>query len=211
MLAVFPSPPNSGATRVKNAASVSPCDRSARLPLVSLALPALRTLSREQWACIAPIIEQLIAADGQIDLFEFALRRIVTRRMDAQFNPHAGGVIQHYSFPPLAGDCAQLLSALANTGSGDARAVQAAYEEGFSRLPFTFTPPLVARDACGVQQIDVALTRLSQAVPHIKRVVLEACASTVASDDFITPDEAELLRAVAESLGCPLPPFIEGV
>ena len=143
------------------------CDRNARLPLVSLALPALRTLSREQWAYIAPIIERLIAADGQIDLFEFALRRIVTRRMEAQFDPHAGGVIQYYSFPPLAGDCAQLLSALANIGSGDARTVQAAYEDGFSRLPFAATPPLVPRSACGVLEIDAVLTRLSLIIQNI--------------------------------------------
>jgi Zn-dependent protease with chaperone function len=193
------------------ATTLAQCDRRTRLPLISLCLPALRTLSREQWQRVSTLLDQLITCDQQIDLFEFVAKRIVTRNIDAQFAPKAAAVVQFYSFGPLAADCVLLLSALANVGSSDANEIRAAFAQGFSQLPFSSAPAMAPRSACGVQAIDAALTRLSQAVPHIKKVVLQACAETVACDGLVTADEAELLRAVADSLGCPMPPFIEGV
>jgi tellurite resistance protein len=38
--------------------------------------------------------------------------------------------------------------------------------------------------------------------------VVEAIAATVAHDGVITPTEAELLRGVADALGCPMPPLL---
>ena len=45
----------------------------------------------------------------------------------------------------------------------------------------------------------------------LKRNVLEACADIAMGDGKIKTAEAELLRAVSESLGCPMPPLIEAV
>jgi hypothetical protein len=52
------------------------------------------------------------------------------------------------------------------------------------------------------------LDRLGQAVPQIKKNVLEACARVVAADGIIQETEAELLRAIGDALDCPLPPFV---
>jgi DnaJ-domain-containing protein 1 len=64
---------------------------------------------------------------------------------------------------------------------------------------------------CGLGPIDQALRRLAQAVPQIKKNVIDACAHTVAADGVIQPNEAELLRAIADALDCPIPPFVKGV
>ena len=40
--------------------------------------------------------------------------------------------------------------------------------------------------------------------------IIEACAICIAADRKITVDEAELLRVVADSLGCPIPPLLPG-
>jgi uncharacterized tellurite resistance protein B-like protein len=61
---------------------------------------------------------------------------------------------------------------------------------------------------CELAQVDDALNRLCQAVPQIKKNVLNACAQTVAADGVIQETEAELLRAIADTLDCPMPPFI---
>jgi hypothetical protein len=53
------------------------------------------------------------------------------------------------------------------------------------------------------------LNRFNQASPPIKKIVLNACAHTIAADGMIQINEAELLRAIADSLGCPIPPFID--
>ena len=67
---------------------------------------------------------------------------------------------------------------------------------------------LVLENECELGQVDVALNRLCQAVPQIKKNVLNACAQTVAADGVIQEMEAELLRAIADTLDCPMPPFI---
>jgi hypothetical protein len=176
-----------------------------------LCVPALRTLSREQWQQFRSALEELICCDAQVELFEFTLRRIIERNVDAKWQPRQAAVVQFYSFTPLASDCAALLSAAAHVGTNDPAVAMRSFQAGVAHLPPNLAVTLLAREQCGVQSIDSALTRLAAAVPHIKRVALEACAAAVACDSLVNADEAELLRAIAESLGCPLPPFVEGV
>ena len=66
---------------------------------------------------------------------------------------------------------------------------------------------LLARDQCGVDAIDRALDRLMLAVPIIKKNLIEACARVVGADGVIQEAEAELLRAIADTLDCPIPPL----
>jgi len=186
-------------------------DSRSRLILLNLSLPALRTLSREQWQRFRAVLDQVVACDAQIDLFEFVLKRIVERNIDAHFTPRKANVVQFYSFQPLAHDGAVLLSALAHVGSADTAAVRRAFQEGAGRLPTKDSLPLMPMSDCGVQAIDSALHRLAHAVPHIKKTVLDACAHTVSCDGVVRAEEAELLRAIAESLDCPIPPFVSGV
>jgi hypothetical protein len=42
----------------------------------------------------------------------------------------------------------------------------------------------------------------------IKKGILTACAQTVAADGVIQEGGAELLRAIADTLDCPIPPFL---
>ena len=44
--------------------------------------------------------------------------------------------------------------------------------------------------------------------PRLKRKVLAACTTCIAYDGKVTIEEAELLRAIADSLDCPLPPLL---
>jgi tellurite resistance protein len=46
-------------------------------------------------------------------------------------------------------------------------------------------------------------------VPQIRKNVLTACALAVAADGKVRKGEAELLRAIALTLDCPLPPFVQ--
>jgi uncharacterized tellurite resistance protein B-like protein len=68
---------------------------------------------------------------------------------------------------------------------------------------------LLPADECDLSNMDAALERLSQAVPQIKKNLLGACAQTVAADGVIQQGEAELLRAIADALDCPVPPFVQ--
>jgi len=184
----------------------------AKLPLVDLALPGLRGLSPRQFAEFKQAIKTLIEADEEIDLFEFVLQKIVIRHLEPHYVGARRGPIQFYSVKPLLPDCAVLLSALAHVGHANLEHAQAAFGLGWQQLRTQIAVPVILPpEECGLEKVDAALSRLSQAVPQIKKRALDACAYTVAADSVIKAHEAELLRAIADALDCPVPPFIEGV
>ncbi|MFO1477397.1 MAG: M48 family metallopeptidase [Verrucomicrobiota bacterium] len=182
----------------------------AKLPLVDLALAGLRHLSADQYAAFSAAVERLIAADEEVDLFEYMLQKVVLRHLEPQFKPARKPSQQYYALRPLAPDCAVLLSALAHVGQPDAEAAAAAFQQGARGLIAQAQVPmaLVPADRCDLPEVDAALNRLAQSVPQIRKNVLNACALTVAADGKIVEMEAELLRAIADTLDCPIPPFL---
>jgi len=189
---------------------VAPIAGRARLPLVNLALPALRHLRADEFEPFSQTLQWLIESDGKIELFEFVLQKIVRRHLAPQFGKAKPSVIQYYALKPLAPDCGVVLSALAQVGSSDPGEVEKAFQTG---VPYLRAPEgglqLLPREQCGLAQVDAALNRLTQAAPQIKKNFIEACVHTVAADGVIQEREAELLRAIADTLDCPMPPFLQ--
>jgi uncharacterized tellurite resistance protein B-like protein len=185
----------------------------AKLPLVNLALPGLRHLSPAQFQQFRATVQKLVESDGEIDLFEYVLQKIVMRHLEPHFTQARKPIVQYYALKPLADDCAILLSALAYAGQSEPEKIQAAFLQGAQVLSNAAQCELnlLAENQCDLSQVDAALNRFSQAAPQIKKNVLSACAQTVAADGVIQEMEAELLRAIADALDCPLPPFIEGL
>lgn len=68
---------------------------------------------------------------------------------------------------------------------------------------------LLPRKESGLEQLDTALDRLALAAPQIKKNLIEACVQVAGADGLIQEREAELLRAIADTLDCPIPPFVD--
>jgi Zn-dependent protease with chaperone function len=182
----------------------------ARVPLVDLSLPALRRLSPPQFEQFRSVVNALIATDEETDLFEFMLQKIVMRHLDTRFYPERRPVTQFYDLRPLVRDAGILLSATAHAGADDPAQARAAFTKGaellghIARTEIPWLPPT----ECNLTHLDAALDRFAQSVPQIRKNVLIACAETVAADAMIQQREAEILRAIADTLDCPLPPFL---
>jgi hypothetical protein len=58
------------------------------------------------------------------------------------------------------------------------------------------------------KQLSEALPRLQQLHPFAKKAVIEGLVRTVANDEWLMDEEAELLRTVCLLLHCPLPPIL---
>ena len=155
-------------------------------------------------------MQKLVESDGEIDLFEYVFQKIVLRHLEPHFQQARKPTTQYYAIKPLAGDCAVLLSALAYLGQEEPDQVRFAFQQGANLLSYAAQAELqlLPEEQCELAQVDTALDRLGQAVPQIKKNVLNACAQTVAADGVIQEMEAELLRAIADTLDCPIPPFI---
>jgi hypothetical protein len=59
-----------------------------------------------------------------------------------------------------------------------------------------------------LNEFDSSLDRLAAASPAIKRSLLHACAALVLQDGTVNDLQFELLRAIAETLDCPIPPSV---
>lgn len=191
-------------------ADVSQAAAHAHLPMISLALGALKQLTRDQYETFSQTLDWLINSDGKVELFEFVLQKIVLRNLSPQFHGASRPLIQYYAVKPLAPDCSVILSALANLGSADAAQIQKSFDSGapYLRAPDDSDLQLLPPDQCGVEQIDAALNRMQLAAPIIKKNLLEACAHVIGAGGVILESEAELLRAVSDTLDCPMPPLL---
>jgi hypothetical protein len=189
---------------------VSQAATHAHLPMINIALGALGQLTVEQYGVFSKTGDWLINSDGKVDLFEFVLQKIVFRHLDSQFIRAQKPLIQFFSFKPVAPDCSVVLSALANISSQNPGEIQKAFADGapYLRAPADASLQLLPPAQSDVKSLDAALDRLAQAAPIIKKNLLEACIHVVGSDGVILETEAELFRAIADTLDCPMPPFV---
>ncbi|MFH1066501.1 MAG: M48 family metallopeptidase [bacterium] len=189
--------------------SLTQLDVWAVLPLINLSIPALRRLSKQQYDAFSKNVCALIHADENVSLFEYTLQRMLLQHLRPSFEKTAEPRVRFYSINPVLNDCALLVSALANLQTGEAKQ-QEAFARGMRQLNTSQATQQVksATAQTAFSAIDKALERINASEPFIKRNALYACASAVASDGMIEPKEIELLRAIASSLDCPIPPFV---
>jgi hypothetical protein len=185
----------------------------ARLPVLDLLLPALRELAPEQQDAVQSTAGTLVAADDRIDMFELALMHVLGRQLaGGRRAPHAAGDTRGGSRLSALRDEAQLvLSAVAWSGAAGDEAARQTFSAGAAAVQHqTGALSLQPRDALPVARIDAALGRLRTAVPGARRAFMDACVLVIAEDGRVHPQEAELLRAVAEAIDCPMPPAAFG-
>jgi Zn-dependent protease with chaperone function len=178
-----------------------------RLPLLQLALPALKAIPPSSLDSFAGALDDLVIADGRISPFEFALQRLVLRALAISRNPSAP-VDQIFSFQAVTAEISVVLSALARVSSPDEAEAGRAFAEGAAQLKLVEDKlTFLAGPDCSIPALDKALERLAGASGPIKQRLITACAHVVSADGTLLVAEAELIRAVAASLDVPVPPL----
>jgi len=179
-----------------------------KLPLCQLALPTLRELTAEAQAELFAMIKVLIEGDGHVSTFEFALQKLLQRQLLLSRAPRLMPGEQLYSFQAVREELVLVLSAVAHAGAETSGQAQTAYAVG-TQLLKTLEGPLMllAPEMCTPAKLDPALNRLATAAGPIKQRLLLACAAAATVDGELRIAEAELLRAIAALLDCPMPPL----
>ena len=186
---------------------IDPLDVRVRLPLLEIALPALRALTSAQYQRFKQNVGELVQADDRIDLFEWSLHRILLRDLETQYGTGTPPRVRHHTLAPLQPQCEVLLSMLAHAGHREVEAAQKAFARGWQRLELP-EARLRPADASGLDALDAALPALEEAAPRVKRHILQGAVTCITADRTVTATEAELLRAISASLGCPMPPIL---
>jgi Zn-dependent protease with chaperone function len=179
-----------------------------RLPLVDLALPALRQMCPAQHQVFRKAVEALMMADQRLSLFEYTLHCALKRHLDRQFLPRSQRRPTMYRpESSLIGPVVKVLSLLAWEGQPQPDLAAAAFAAGMRSYNGDTKSKLLSRAECSLAEFDAALKMLNGAAPAVKRRVVTACAACILADGQVTVREVELLRAICDTLDCPLPPL----
>jgi Zn-dependent protease with chaperone function len=184
---------------------VQALDPMLRLPALQRSFPALRRSTVPQRKALAQLATQLIHADARIDVFEFCLAKLLETLLNDELDataPHGTVTLEG-----AVSEIALLFSVLAQIGTQDERAARESYEVGISTVLPMRRPPYAAV-ADWPQKLSAALPRLEQLHPFAKKAVIEGLVKTIANDEVLMEEEAELLRTVCALLHCPLPPLL---
>lgn len=179
-----------------------------RLPLVDLTIPALRQLPTVECQRVCKTVQGLAKASGKLELWDFILQLVLWHRLQSPVNFDMM-TTQINSIEEVWNDCLQVLSVIARIGDSNIDAATYAFRSGIYRLPNNSElekPNTLVK--CNFAELKKSLERLRLANGKLKQAVVDACAHTVLTDSKVNSQEADLLRAVAMTLDCPIPPFL---
>jgi Zn-dependent protease with chaperone function len=185
-------------------------DVRLRLPVLELALPALKRRPAEQVRYLLDLLKRVNDLDAEHSLFDFVLLRVLAAYLRAQPSAAQAGAKTAEGTKPARREAVRnLLANVAACGNADAATARAAYEAGAAAVgwrddnPPSFDPPSSVRD---LEKLDAALLELAALRPNDKQKLLRSVLAAIRSDRKVEVEEAELFRAIAATLDCPLPP-----
>lgn len=179
------------------------------LPLVDLTIPALRGLSEEQYRSFRDTINGLVAADQEIDLFEYALGKTLLRSLEQHFDPPKPVPVEIYAVRGVVQEISIVLSMLARLGGGGEEEAKKAFEAAVAHVADPRADyALVPESDSGLAAVDQALEKLRSSSALVKKKVTVAALQCLVSDGEITIREAELFRALSGALDIPVPPWV---
>jgi Zn-dependent protease with chaperone function len=182
-----------------------------QLPVVDLALPALKSASDAARLELLAAFQAVIRADRRVTLHEFVVLTLVRQQLAPKRKPGAGT----RKLADLREQAGLLLLLIAHAGTradaaGERQAeVQAALAAGVKEMEFPEAP--AARDALTLDAVAGALEALKELAPLQKALLVKGLFAAVTADGAIRVAEAELMRLAGAVLDCPLPPLIENL
>ncbi|MBS0286812.1 MAG: M48 family metallopeptidase [Proteobacteria bacterium] len=177
--------------------------KATHLPLLDISLPAFLQNSSEKQQQIYQNLQD-ISASADKRLFQFTLLKIIE---NATFGQSRLIKVKYTSFEPVIPDISQLLSVILKVGAKD----QETEDNDFAKLMKNFTQNAVQRPIINNTQplkFQDLLTNLAYLSPLCKEKLVHVLLECISSDNVLNLEEVELVRAIAASLNCPIPPII---
>jgi Zn-dependent protease with chaperone function/uncharacterized tellurite resistance protein B-like protein len=196
------------AEMVRLAPVVTGFPRDYYLPLLDLALSALRQLSEPQYIRFKKNLQELVESDGKLSPFEWAVQKIILHHLGEVFERKQRRQQKEPNLKRTKVASAILLSFLASATKQDGITGQQAFSAASKELSWLDSNYLNASEY-SLDDLDLALDDLCQLKPKFKASLIKGCVAVVMADKRISDEEQELLRAIADSLDCPIPPLLE--
>lgn len=189
----------------KNLTVIHQLGSRLRLPLLDLAIPALKHLDFKARKIFLANVNLLIKADSKVNLFEYTLFTLLKKHLGA--GSGKADKVRYHRFNAILNELNQLISILIHL-SGENESEKTNLHQRVIRSFSNHDLSLLKQSDCNIQVLDTALKKLDLLNPILKKTVLNACADCVLNDGVIQVQEAETLRAIASALNCPMPPVL---
>jgi Zn-dependent protease with chaperone function len=177
----------------------------ARLPLVSLAFPALKQLSDGRQQTLLRALDDLVKVDGRVDINEYCLARLLRTHLQEARSPRSAPVDGVKKLPAVRDSVILVCTIVAAAGSSDEAGARRAWlfamQQAFPGEAIEWSPPPAAWQA----PFERALDELDGLSPMAKELVIQALLRAIHTDGQVSVEEAELLRVICASLHCPVP------
>jgi Zn-dependent protease with chaperone function len=172
-----------------------------RLPMLDVALPALKRLDEAERAEFLASVEGVIRADRRVSLHEFVLLTMLR----AQLAPSARPPVARAALAARRREALVLLTLISHASGNEPRA---AFAAGAAQLGF-HDAEWPGREALSLESVQAALESLRSLAPLAKARLVQGLFAAATADDTIRLGEAELLRMAGAVLECPLPPLLD--
>jgi Zn-dependent protease with chaperone function len=192
---------------LRRSAELTKIGERFRLPIFEILQGTLVGLSKPQFQQFQETVKSLILADKNVSLFEFFLLHHLVRHLSRHL---ATSKEREPTFPnltPLASEIELLLSIVARQGHKDQADMEKAFRAATSSLRTINRSMRFTGGEWDFPKLDAAVRRCNFLAPQAKKELLAAIARCIIHDGVVTVEEAELFRAIAESLDCPVPPI----
>jgi Zn-dependent protease with chaperone function/uncharacterized tellurite resistance protein B-like protein len=181
------------------------------LPVVDLALPAIKSALADARSELLKALEAVIYADRRVSLHEFVLLTLMRSQLGQR---PAAVALKFKAIVEARAEIVLLLSLVAYAGcrrgpEGE-RHFAAAFRAGTTEMGWVDASP-VSRDAIQLDAVGAALENLRGLAPLAKAVLVKGLFAAATADGTIRVIEAELMRMVGAVLDCPLPPLLDNL
>ena len=196
--------------RVRGLLQAAPhLEREQRLPLLEIAIPELKRRPPDHVSQVLATVNALNEADGETDVFEYLMAKIITQHLWESMNPQRVKLSGKKSLKLAINKALDVIAVLAMHGNDSEASVENAYRAGSNLLDGDTAAPMPKIEDWS-EALDSALPALDQLKPADKEKLVKALIATVMADNKIAVTEMELLRVVCAVIHVPLPMITGG-
>jgi Zn-dependent protease with chaperone function len=183
------------------APSILALEARARWELFDLACPTLIQVGPGPYRAMRQAWEQIVRADGSVCLEEWTIINALRCHVESQWSTRPIGEPRLRARELETEIRAVLWTLAASTGS-DERA-----ERAFNAsIVLVRMKPGVPQGRPSLEAFATAIGRIGSAMRFMdRRLLVSACLECITNDQRVTDQEIELVRAICDSLGCPMP------
>lgn len=185
--------------------------KSDYLKIVELSMPALHGLSKDQYILFKNLLKEIASKNNEHQIFLFSLLAVLENNLGNKFEEKESLFeINFSSAASIKPQIITLFSALAlsgQTGGSSEERIKEAFNKGLNFLQIDPSNSQIKDKEFCLETLSKSLKILANATYELRFNIVQAANIIINFDEVRSSEELELLRAISETLECPLPAF----